>query len=59
MQCPRCHAENRDGLRFCEDYGGRLTLACSQCGGELAPGKRSVVRASRRRRSVRRAHAQP
>ena len=40
MTCPRCHAENRDGLRFCEDCGGRLTLACSQCGGELAPGKR-------------------
>jgi tetratricopeptide (TPR) repeat protein len=40
MTCPRCHAENRDGLRFCEDCGSRLTLACSQCGGELAPGKR-------------------
>ena len=36
MTCPRCHAENRDGLRFCEDCGSRLTLACSQCGGELA-----------------------
>ena len=40
MTCPRCHAENRDGLRFCEDCGSRLTLACSQCGAELAPGKR-------------------
>jgi tetratricopeptide (TPR) repeat protein len=40
MTCPRCHAESRDGLRFCEDCGSRLTLACSQCGGELAPGKR-------------------
>jgi hypothetical protein len=40
MQCPRCHAENRAGLRFCEDCGSRLTLTCSQCGGELAPGKR-------------------
>ncbi|MFI5026459.1 MAG: adenylate/guanylate cyclase domain-containing protein [Solirubrobacterales bacterium] len=40
MTCPQCHAENRDGLRFCEDCGSRLTLACSQCGGELAPGKR-------------------
>ena len=40
MTCPRCHAENRDWLRFCEDCGGRLTLACSQCGGELASGKR-------------------
>jgi hypothetical protein len=40
MMCPRCHAENRDGLRFCEDCGSRLTRACSQCGAELAPGKR-------------------
>jgi Double zinc ribbon len=40
MTCPRCHAENRDGLRFCEDCGNRLTVTCSQCGGELAPGKR-------------------
>ena len=40
MQCPRCHAENRDGLRFYEDCGSRLTLTCAQCGGELAPGKR-------------------
>jgi hypothetical protein len=40
MMCPRCHAENRDGLRFCEDCGSRLTLPCAQCGGELAPGKR-------------------
>ena len=40
MTCPRCHAENRDGLRFCEDCGSRLTPTCAQCGGELAPGKR-------------------
>ena len=29
MTCPRCHAENRDGLRFCEDCGSRLTLTCA------------------------------
>jgi Double zinc ribbon len=40
MTCPRCHAENRDGLRFCEDCGSQLSLICAQCGGELAPGKR-------------------
>jgi class 3 adenylate cyclase/tetratricopeptide (TPR) repeat protein len=40
MTCPRCHAENRDGLRFCEDCGSQLRLTCAQCGGELAPGKR-------------------
>jgi hypothetical protein len=40
MQCPRCHGENRDGLRFGEDCGSHVTLTCAQCGGELAPGKR-------------------
>src|SRR5262245_13294252 len=40
MTCPRCHAENRDGLRFCEDCGSRLTVTCAQCGDDLAPGKR-------------------
>src|SRR5262245_60462236 len=40
MTCPRCHAENREGLRFCEDCGSRLGLTCAQCGGELALGKR-------------------
>ncbi len=40
MQCPRCHAENRDGLKFCEDCGARLGVACTQCGAEITPGKR-------------------
>src|SRR5713101_214901 len=40
MQCPRCHAENRDGLRFCEDCGARLAVTCSSCGAEVTPGKR-------------------
>src|SRR5437867_75223 len=40
MQCPRCHAENRDGLRFCEDCGARLAVTCASCGAEVTPGKR-------------------
>ena len=32
-------AENRDGLRFCEDCGSRLTLACAQCGGDTRAGQ--------------------
>jgi hypothetical protein len=32
MQCPRCHARNPDGARFCEDCGARLDLACPSCG---------------------------
>jgi class 3 adenylate cyclase/tetratricopeptide (TPR) repeat protein len=40
MRCPRCHAGNRDGLKFCEDCGARLATACAQCGAEITPGKR-------------------
>ena len=32
MQCPRCHAENREGRRFCAECGGSLALACPSCG---------------------------
>ena len=32
MQCPRCHAENREGRRFCAECGGSLALACPLCG---------------------------
>jgi class 3 adenylate cyclase len=40
VKCPRCQAENREGLRFCEDCGARLAVTCSACGGELTPGKK-------------------
>ena len=40
MQCPECAAENREGVRFCEDCGARLDLKCPSCGAELIPGKR-------------------
>jgi len=40
MECPRCHAQNRDGLKFCEDCGARLSVTCSQCGAEITRGKR-------------------
>src|SRR5712692_11527761 len=40
MQCPRCQAENRDDLRFCEDCGARLAATCPSCGAEVTPGKR-------------------
>ena len=32
MQCPRCHAENREGRRFCGDCGLSLAQACPACG---------------------------
>ena len=32
MQCPRCHAENREGRRFCGECGLSFTSACPSCG---------------------------
>ena len=40
MKCPRCQAENRAGLRFCEDCGARLVAVCPSCRAEVTPGKR-------------------
>jgi class 3 adenylate cyclase/tetratricopeptide (TPR) repeat protein len=32
MQCPRCHAENREGRRFCGECGLSFALTCPSCG---------------------------
>jgi class 3 adenylate cyclase/tetratricopeptide (TPR) repeat protein len=32
MQCPRCHAENRDGRRFCGECGLSFASTCASCG---------------------------
>ena len=40
MKCGRCQAENREGLRFCEDCGASLAVTCASCGAEVTPGKR-------------------
>jgi len=40
MQCPRCLAENRAGVRFCEECGSPLGLRCESCGAEILRGKR-------------------
>ena len=40
MQCPRCAAPTREGVRFCEDCGSPLSLACPSCGAEVVAGKR-------------------
>ena len=31
MQCPRCHAHNRSGRRFCGECGRSLALTCPSC----------------------------
>ncbi|HKA63684.1 MAG TPA: zinc-ribbon domain-containing protein, partial [Methylomirabilota bacterium] len=40
MKCPRCQSQNREGVRFCEDCGGRLVTVCPSCGAELVPEKK-------------------
>jgi class 3 adenylate cyclase len=40
VKCPRCQTENREGFRFCEDCGARLSVTCSVCGAELTLGKK-------------------
>jgi class 3 adenylate cyclase/tetratricopeptide (TPR) repeat protein len=32
MQCPQCHAENREGRRFCGDCGLSFVSTCPSCG---------------------------
>src|SRR5260370_1176645 len=32
MQCPRCHAENREGRRFCGECGLSFASTCPACG---------------------------
>lgn len=37
MKRPRCQAQNREGMRFCQDRGVRLGLICAVCGAEASP----------------------
>ena len=32
MTCPRCHAENREGARFCRECGRTFETVCAGCG---------------------------
>jgi class 3 adenylate cyclase/tetratricopeptide (TPR) repeat protein len=40
MLCPRCQAENRAGVHFCEACGSRIASTCATCGSELVADKR-------------------
>ncbi|MFB3086737.1 MAG: AAA family ATPase [Acidiferrobacterales bacterium] len=39
MQCPQCHAENREGRHFCAKCGAPLVIACPECGFANEPGE--------------------
>ena len=40
MRCPKCHAENREGRRFCAECGASLSLACPTCGFSNEPSEK-------------------
>ena len=40
MKCPRCQVQNRDGVRFCEECGARLEVACPSCGSAVGLDKK-------------------
>jgi len=31
MKCPKCHSENKDEAKFCNECGQRLDIVCLQC----------------------------
>jgi class 3 adenylate cyclase/tetratricopeptide (TPR) repeat protein len=39
VPCPRCHAENREGRRFCAKCAAPLATACPSCGFSNEPGE--------------------
>ncbi len=38
MKCPRCHADNRDGARFCRECGATFAAVCPSCGAQVEAG---------------------
>jgi len=40
MRCPHCRFENREGIRFCEECGGKLEQNCPACGVAVPPGRK-------------------
>jgi class 3 adenylate cyclase/tetratricopeptide (TPR) repeat protein len=40
MKCPKCQADNREGIKFCEECGAKIELKCPKCGAEILLGKK-------------------
>jgi membrane protease subunit (stomatin/prohibitin family) len=38
VECPACHAQVREGAKFCDSCGGKMLAACANCQAELRPG---------------------
>ena len=32
MKCPQCQADNREGVKFCEECGAKMESICPNCG---------------------------
>ena len=40
MRCKKCEADNREGARFCDKCGAKLSPLCPSCGAENRPDAR-------------------
>jgi hypothetical protein len=40
MNCPKCRFENREGVKFCEECGAKMELACSACEAKIPFGSK-------------------
>ena len=40
VECPSCHAQVRDGAKFCDSCGSKMQAQCANCQAELRPGAR-------------------
>jgi hypothetical protein len=40
MKCPKCHFENREGVRFCEECGTKFELECPSCKANIPIGRK-------------------
>jgi membrane protease subunit (stomatin/prohibitin family) len=40
VECPGCHAQVREGAKFCDSCGNKMQAQCAGCQAELRPGAR-------------------
>ena len=40
MKCPKCHCQNRENVKFCEECGSKMEMLCPSCGKAIPLGKK-------------------
>ena len=40
MRCHKCHSDNREGVKYCEECGAKLGLECPTCKAKIPLGKK-------------------